>query len=159
MFTQVETDYLKSLINFYKKQGYDYYLAHTVTENYNNYDMCIYFSKEEIKASTDNTFSIKNAIVINIDSSGRNDNNNYSTSARDIISNSNYSGSLLVHPAEFIYTNAILDYEAVSFCINPDILESGVNSYNNNLFSLSILFLLTLILLYHFIHDLIRIHR
>lgn len=159
MFTQVESDYLKSLINFYKKQGYDYYLAHTVTENYNNYDMCIYFSKEEIEASTDNTFNIKNAIVINIDSSSRNDNNNTSVHSRDIIVNSNYSGSLLVHSAEFIYTNAILGYTETSFCINPDILESGVSSYKLDLSSYIIIFLLVLILLYHYLHDLIKIHR
>lgn len=159
MLTQVESEYIKGLVNVYKSKGYEYYLSHTVTERNNDYDVRLYVSKEEILSTTDNTFNIKNAIVIDIDSSSRNDSNNSSVHSRDIIVNSNYSGALLVNSAEFIYTNASLGYEETSFCINPDILESGVNSYNNNLFSLSILFLLTLILLYHYLHDLIRIHR
>lgn len=159
MFSQVEIDYIKSLVNVYRDKGYMYYLAHTVTERNNEYDICIYFSKEEIDASTDEIFNINNALVIYIDSSSRNDNNNSSIHTRDLISNSNFSGTVRVNTAEFIYTNAVCNYTETMFCINPDILQSGVTSYNSNLQNNVIIVLLTVILLYHFIYDIFRIHR
>lgn len=159
MFTQVEIDYLKSLINTYREQGYKYYLAHTVTERNNEYDIRLYVSKEEITATTDDIFSIKNAVVINIDSSSRNDSNNSSIHSRDVISNSNYNGVLTVHTAEFIYTNAVLDYSITTFCVNPDIMNSGVSSYNCHLISYAMLILVSVILLYMFIRDLLRFGR
>ena len=159
MFSQVEIDYIKSLVNVYRDKGYMYYLAHTVTERNNEYDICIYFSKEEIGASTDDIFNVKNALVINIDSSSRNDTNNSSIHSRDVLVNSNYSNTVRVNTAEFIYTNAVLSYTENMFCINPDILKSGVTSYDFSLQNNVIIVLLTVILLYHFIHDILRIHR
>lgn len=159
MFTQVESDYIKSLINVYREQGYKYYLAHTVTERNNEYDIRLYISKEEIKATTDDIFDIQNAIVINIDSSSRNDNNSSSIHARDTIYNSNYSSVVTINKAEFIYTNAIVDYSSTMFCINPDIMNSGVTSYTGNVISYTLLIILFVIFLYTFVRDLLRFGR
>ncbi len=158
MFSQVEIDYIKSLVNVYKCRGYMYYLAHTVTERNNEYDICIYLSKEEIVASTDEIFKVNNGLVVYVDSSSRNDNNSSSIHSRDVLSNSNFSGTVRINTAEFIYTNSVCNYTETMFCINPDILQSGVTSYDSNLQSHVIIVLLTVILLYHFIHDILRIH-
>lgn len=155
MFTAQESEYLKSLISVYQARGYKYYLAHTVTENYNDYDFYVYFSKEEITASTDENFVLHNAIFLKIDSSTRssyNDNNG----TRDILANNNFSGTVTVHTAEFVYTNAVLGYEQTLFPINPDLTKSGVTSYSNDSFSIILLVILTTILLFNFIRNIFR---
>lgn len=74
MLTTNELDYVKALISTYYTKGYKYYLCTTVTELYNSdndYDLCIYFSKEPIEAVTDNYFDVKNGLQIYIDSSSK----------------------------------------------------------------------------------------
>lgn len=157
MFTDVELNYIKSIVNTYKKHGYKYYLCHTVTERYNDYDATIYLSKEPIKASTENTFVLNNALVINIDSSSRNDTNDTSISYRTLLHNSNYSGSISVNIAEFIYTNAECIYELTSFVKQPDIMNSGVTNPDNMIINYSSVFLVLSIFLYLFIKSVLRI--
>ena len=52
MLSDVELDYVLSLINTYFKLGYKYYLVNTITDNDVIYDIDVYISKEEIKAVT-----------------------------------------------------------------------------------------------------------
>lgn len=159
MFTSVEVDYLKGLLNTYASRGYKYYVAHTVTETDNNYDMLVYLSKNEITSSRPNTFNIPdNSIVISIDSSSRNDNSyNPSVHSRDILGF--YHGNLEVNIAEFIYTNSDVTYELTTNVINPDILMSASDSYNNKLIDYSLLFIVISIFIYMFIRSLLRLKR
>ena len=59
MLSSLESEYLKGLISVYKSKGYKYYIAHTVTETNNDYDVCIYLSKTEIKAIDQNILVLK----------------------------------------------------------------------------------------------------
>lgn len=160
LFTQVEENYLKSLINTYKKQGYDYYLCHTVTETDNNYDIYLYVSKEEIKAVSTTRFDLTNAISIKIDSSSRNDNSyNPSTHSRDYIENNNLTTSLEINQAEFIYTNAICSYETTSGCLNPDLLLQGTDSISSLYLSIVCVVVLVITFLYTFFANILRIRK
>lgn len=160
MFTQVEENYIKSLINTYKKQGYNYYICHTVTENDNNYDVYIYFSKEEIKAISYNTFDLTNAIYIQLDSSNRNDNNyNSSTHSRTRLINSNVNSIVEINQAEFIYTNAINSYKTESIVLNPDLLLQGSSSYSNIVFMGACIIILFITFLYTFISNIFRLRK
>lgn len=159
MFTSVELDYLKGLINTYAKQGYKYYVAHTITEINNDYDFCVYFSKEEITASNSNNFVIpSNSYVVYVDSSSRNDNSyNPSTGSRDTVSL--YEGDLRVNVAEFIYTNASLGYNVIDYPINPDLNYAGTTSLDTHLVNYSLLFICSSIFIYMFIKSILRIRR
>ena len=44
MFSAQETQWLQSIIEAMHNQGYKYYLARTVTENNNEYDVLVVFS-------------------------------------------------------------------------------------------------------------------
>lgn len=159
MFTAVESDYLKGLLNVYREQGYKYYVAHTVTESDNVYDMYVYLSKDEIISTSPSDFELSdNSIVIRIDSSSRNDNSyNSSTHSRDTLFH--YHGDLSVNLAEFIYTNSNVSYSLIDKSLNPDILISGVNNYDNKLFSYGLMFIVISIFLYIFIKSVLRIRR
>ena len=160
MFTQVEENYIKGLISSYKKLGYNYYICHTITENNNDNDIAIYFSKDEIKAITSTTFDISNGIHITIDSSSRNDSGYYlSTGYRSTISDNNYNNILSVNKAEFIYTNATLDYSETSLVLNPDIELNNSSSYIINKINYLLLFVLLITFLYTFIINLLRIRK
>ncbi len=118
MFSQVEIEYLKGLVNVYRSKGYNYYLAHTITDNssINDYDMCVYFSKEKIESVTDNYFEVRNGIQLYVDSSSK---GSYNTNASDKVSS--FSKHIEIDPAEFIFTNAISEFSYTSTCLNPDI--------------------------------------
>lgn len=160
MFTQVEENYIKSLINTYKKQGYDYYICHTVTENDNNYDIYMYFSKEEIKAVSNTTFDLTNAIYIQLDSSNRNDSGyNASTHSRTRLINSKVNSIIEINQAEFIYTNAINSYKTETTVLNPDLMLQGSNSYGSVLFMGICIIVLFITFLYTFISNIFRLRR
>lgn len=159
MFSQVEENYIKGLIGSYFKQGYKYYVCHTVNETDNVYDIYIYFSKEEIKALNSNSYKLDKSICLKIDSSTRNDNSyNPSIHSRTILSNSNYTGDLDINEAEFIYTNATLDYEISVDTINPDINYNG-HSVSDSFYSIGILFILVILFVYTFVKDILRIRK
>lgn len=159
MFSQVEENYIKGLIGSYTRQGYKNYICHTVTENDNVYDIYIYFSKEEIKANNSLSYTIKNGILLRIDSSQRNDNGyNLSTHPRVVLANSNYNGTISINQAEFIYTDASIDYEITTSVVQPDI------NYNSNSVitiwsNMGILFLLVILFVYTFVKDILRIRK
>lgn len=152
MLSAIESDYIKGLISVYKAKGYNYYVCHTVTEQNNEYDFCIYFSKD-ITAISNDVFSVKNGIKIYVDSTSRSYNN---STPRVILSNSNYSGTFSVHTAEFIYTNAVLDYSEGAYTLNPDISKSGVTNYEFDSFSIVLLVIVVTILLFNFIRVILR---
>lgn len=159
MFSAVESEYLRGLLNVYKEQGYKYYLAHTITESDNDYDFCVYLSQDKITSSAPNKFNLSdNSIVIYVDSSSRNDNSyNPSTGSRDLLLVAR--GVIDVNVAEFIYTNSEVSYNLIDNAINPDILISGVNSYDNKLFSYGLMFVVISIFLYMFIKSILRIRK
>ena len=159
MFSAVESEYLRGLLNVYKEQGYKYYLAHTITESNNDYDFCVYLSQDKITSSSPNKFNLSdNSIVIYVDSSSRNDNSyNPSTGSRDLLLVAR--GAVDVNVAEFIYTNSEVSYNLIDNAINPDILSSGVNSYDNKLFSYGLMFVVISIFLYMFIKSILRIRK
>lgn len=147
MLSQVELEYVKALINTYRNKGYKYYMCHTISDNNNNdYDICIYFSKEKIEALNDNYFSVEKGIRIYIDSSSK---SNYNTNASDTVSS--FSNNVTVDLAEFIYTNAESEYSYSAICLNPDLLVD----YKQNHLSVITLILMCIIFCYIFIKDLI----
>ena len=156
MFSNTEVEYVESLVNVYKSKGYKYYLAHTVTERYNSVDVEIYFSKEEIKASTEDIFIVKNGLKITLDSGSRNYENTI-YSPRILLADSNFNGTVNVNVEEFIFTNASLNYELTQSVVNPDIMISQPVSPEFNLFSYSLLFLVVSIFIYMFVKSILRI--
>lgn len=159
MFTQTEENYIKALINTYKKKGYNYYLCHTITEDNNNYDIAVYVSKEEIKAVSGSVFDLTNAIYIQIDSSTRNNSYNSSLHSRDRIVNSNVTTILEVHEAEFVYTNATYTYNEANTCVNPDILLQGSDSISSLYLSITCIVVLLISFLYTFFINILRVRR
>ena len=159
MFSTVEESYIKGLISSYYQKGYKFYVVHTITENNDEYDACIYFSKSEIKAITPLTFDVTNGVCIKLDSSSRYSYNDSSNIYKSLLVDGNYNNILSVDKAEFIYTNAKTTYAETSLPINPDINYNTSNSYSN-IYSYSIIIcLITVLFLYIFIRDLLRFGR
>lgn len=156
MFSSNEYEYIQSLVGTYQKQGYNYYLCHTISDNsYSDYDICIYFSKDKIEAVTDNYFEVKNGIQIYIDSSQKSSYGN--SNINDNVVSSSYNNFVSVDKAEFVYTNADLieGYTIESMAINPDL---SVNSNYSEL-NYVIVILIGFWFLYSFIRDLFRNRR
>lgn len=152
MLSVQEEDYVRSIINTYKKQGYDYYLCYTNSDSNVSIDIYLYFSKEEIKALDNNIFSIKNGINVNIDTSYRyNDKPNVLTMFKDIENN-----TIVIDKTEYVYSNCSYNYNAATDVIYPDILLSQGDSFNSMYL---VNFLLISIFLYLFVKSILRIRR
>lgn len=148
MLTNVEESYIKHLISTYKQRGYDYYVCHTISDNNNtsnDYDVCIYFSKKEITCLADNYFEIQDGVRLYIDSNAK---SNYNYNAFHYIDN--FNGSVVVDVSEFVYTNAKVNHSLTAFPLNPDLLVDSTE----NVVSLISMFILIIVFLYMFIHDL-----
>lgn len=160
MFSNLEEDYILSLINTYKKEGYNYYLCHTVTDYNNVYDVTLYFSKKEILAYDNYTYSVEDGIVLFLDSSSRNDNSyNPSTNERIVLSNSNYNGIVYINVAEFVYTNCKLNYKTNTDVVMPDLTLNNADSISaKSCFNVLVIFVV-IMFLYIFIRDILRIGR
>lgn len=117
MLTSVESDYIKSLVSTYMNHGFKYYMVHSITDSNNDYDMCLYMSKNKIEALSDNYFQVEKGIRVYIDSSSK---SNYHIDTRDDVDS--FNGYVTVDIAEFIYTNAISDYSYNTLCLNPDFM-------------------------------------
>lgn len=160
MFSQVEENYIKSLINTYLKEGYKYYVCHTVTETDNTYDVYIYFSKEEIKAISQETFDITNGIYIQFDSSSRNDNSyNSSTHSRIRVVNESVTDIVSINQAEFIYTNAVYEYSTANTIVNPDLMLQSSDSYLSIIFMYVCIAILVITFLYTFFTNVLRVRK
>jgi hypothetical protein len=154
MLTIQEQQYFKSLIDTYKKEGYDYYVLATDrpgTLNY-QYEFVVYFSKTIIIANSRGEFEITNGIKINIDSTLRNVNTN-----NDLIYNQEqYSGTLIIPGAEFIYTNAVTTYLATTSMYSPDLfLGEGVN-YTHEIYIQGFIFTFICAIIIAFLFKLFR---
>ena len=149
MLSSTEMEYIQGLISAYYLQGYTHYLCHTITDNYNNeYDICLYVSKEKIEAVTDNQFEVKDGLRLYIDTSSKSNNNtNENTSV------SSFSRSVSVDVAEFVYTDAEVSHSLENIPLNPDITFKA----STNLDVLVLLIPIGIILLYMLIRDLFRI--
>lgn len=148
MFSAIEIEYIKGLINTYYGKGYKYYLCHTITENNNDYDFVIYFSKEEIGAINDNYFQVKNGLRLYVDTSAR---NTYNSTSGDSVSD--FNAYITVNQGEFIYTNATANYSLSTIPLNPDITID----YKQNNTDIILLIVITIFCLYSFIKDLFNI--
>lgn len=150
MLTAVESDYIKNLILTYRKMGYDKYLCHTITDSSNDYDICIYFSKNGIEAVTDTYYDVTNGIKVLIDSSSKSS-HNYDAYKVSV----GFNGFVNIDRAEFVYTNASLiegyAIELQGLC--PDLIE---NTQGNHL-TASIVIISVIILLYLVIRDLFKL--
>lgn len=117
MFSAQELEWLKALIETMRGKGYKYYVAQTVTENNNDSDVIVVFSKEPITSNGLYSFTVTNGVMYTLDSSG------YSAyqggDARTKVST--YSGRLNIADTEFVYTNA----ESTGTSIQPDIRYTG----------------------------------
>lgn len=159
MLTQIEIDYILSLINTYQKLGYKYYLCNTITDNDILYDMDIYFSRKEIKAVTSTTFDLIDALQIKIDSSNRNNSGyNQSLHSRDNLVNKSLTGIVTIDEAEFIYTNATISTEG-STLVNPDLLLNSADSNNHSLLLGANVLLTGMIFLYIFFAHILRLKK
>jgi hypothetical protein len=137
MFTQQELEFIKALVESMRGQGYDYYIARTVTEDNNSYDVEIVFSTVEIRATGLYGFADCDGVIYRLDSSsGRSDLNTKLTV-------SNFSGSYTVPSREFVYTNATFQ----GGTIQPDIRQLGgkLSESNQAGFYLLALFLLVVV--------------
>lgn len=160
MFSDVEENYIISLINTYRKEGFPYYIVHSITDRDNDYDICLYVSKEEIKEVSSDIFKVSHGIEIQIDSSSRNsDGYNPSTHSRDRMVNSDFSGIVQVDIAEFIYTNASREEESFTRCINPDVLLQNTDSTSSLYLSMACTFTLIITFLFTFFSSILRLRR
>lgn len=153
MFSAIESEYIKSIISSYMNNGYKYYIAHTITETNNPYDIALIFTNDKVEAICDYIYFVKNAVIIYIDSSNRND-NNYSLSVhnREYIYRGSFTGSYEIHEAEFVYSNIPVSYDITGTVLNGDIMTSGL--INKQSFDLSFItvFLLCIILGFIFVN-------
>lgn len=145
MLSQVELEYVRGVLNAYYAKGYKYYLVHAVTEYDNENDVCIYLSKEEIRALNDNYFSVDHGLKLLINTSTRS-NNNYGQ--RDTVDS--YNGNVTIDVAEFIYTNAKNEYSLTSIPVNPNITEDYTDFKQTSILCFAVIALF----LYIFIRDL-----
>lgn len=154
MLSDTDKDFLLGLISAYKKDGYKYYLCSTISDRNSEYDFVIYFSKEEIQSLSNLQFKLKNAIVLQIDSSTYyyTDNNN----PRINLLNSNLTDTININQYEFIYTNSTIELSS-SHIINPDITLSNNTSYDIKNLSITSCMLLAVIFIYIFIHSILRL--
>lgn len=118
MFTAVEMEWLQALIETMYQSGYKYYLARTVTERNNNYDVVVLFSRSPITGNGLYSYTATDAVVYSYDSSG------YSYGSEDSgarVAVSSHNGNYTVPQYEHVYTNA----EFSGATLQPDIRQTG----------------------------------
>lgn len=145
MFTAVEMDYVSSLVEQMRGQGYLYYIARTVTESGNNYDCELIFSKEEITANGLYSYRVTNGVRYRVDSSG------YTIGSGGLggnngprVSVATYSGTYTFQDTEFCYTNATFS----GYSVQPDLRLKGGKVNENGTAMVYIVALLGLVLFF-----------
>ena len=116
MFSAVEIQYLQALVETMRGQGYKYYIARTVTESGNDFDLEVVFSAKEITAAGMYQYQVRDGVRYRVDSSGSSTNNR---SARVDVGTAN--GNYSVPVWEHVYTNAVFD----GSILQPDVRELG----------------------------------
>ena len=155
MFSVSENDYILSLVNRYSLEGYNYYLVHSNTrlDDITNV-ITFYFSKNEIKALSEDIFAIpEDSLKIEITSSF------YETNGIDVDTVVEFSGTAIVSDLDYCYTNAVVDYSLITGVLNPDIrINQGTDVFNYNYSGLT-LFMVVIIFCYMFIKSILRIKK
>ena len=155
MFSASENDYILSLINRYSLEGYNYYLVHSNTDvNDITSVITFYFSKNEIKALSEDIFTIPDdSLKIEIIS------NFYETEGVDIDTISEFSGTAIVSDLDYCYTNALVDYALITGVLNPDIrVSQGTDVFNFNYSGLTLI-MVVIIFCYMFLKSILRIKK
>ncbi len=124
MFSAVENTYLQSLIETMRGQGYENYVARTITVSDNVYDVEIVFSEKPITANGLYSYTVDTGILYRVDSSAY---SQYQGGHARVVT-ADYSGSFVVPQYEFCYTNADFGTTAV---VQPDITQLTVGGSNN----------------------------
>ena len=117
MFTAQETQWIQALIETMQQKEYRYYLARTVTESNNEYDVIVIFSKSPIDGLGVYRYKIVDGVVYSFDSSGYSSYN--STDARVAVST--FDGTYTINQYEHVYTNA----EFSGTTLQPDVRMLG----------------------------------
>lgn len=115
MLSAVEMDYVSGLVEQMRGQGYGYYIARTVTESGNVYDVECIFSKEEITANSTTSFTVPaDAVRYRIDSSGYTiGGSSYSQNDGPRVERTTFSGTYSFADTEFAYSNATFSGNSV----------------------------------------------
>lgn len=137
MFTQTELDWVKALVETMRGKGYKYYVAQTVTENNNDIDVIVVFSKKSIGGDGLYRYTISEGVRYSLDSNGF---SSYSGGGVRTTVDS-FSGVLDISNTEFVYTNA----EFSGSTIQPDLRTTGGGVTGESI--QTGVFLLTLVLL------------
>lgn len=139
MFTATEIEYIRSLIESMRGQGYDYYIARTITERDNTSDLEIVFSDSKITADSLYSYRGISGYRYTVDSGSS------STDGVRRVQVNSISGSYSVPQTEHCYTNAVFS----GGTIQPDIRQQGGVTIDQNaaLLGVSVLFLLVFVAL------------
>lgn len=113
------------------------------------------FIENRNKGNRPEYFSVKNGLKIYIDSSSRSYNTSYNT-PRILIADNNFNSSFNINVAEFVYTNAVLSYSEETTALNPDILKTGVTSYDSDCFGIIVVVLICSFMLFNFLRVILR---
>ena len=154
MLSVQELEYVTSLINTYKFQGYKYYLCSTNSDTSNLTDIYLYLSKKEIKAINNSIFTIDNGIVVKIDDSYRyNEKNKVLTIENSVVGN-----VFTIDEYEYVYTNCKYDTTETTI-VYPDMLLSNSSNFDTITFYGITSFMIISIFLYLFTKSILRIRR
>ena len=134
MFSTAQDAYVRNVVEVMRIKGYEHYVARTVTETGNNYDLDIVFSKTSITGSSMTSYIISSGIRYQVDTSA------YSASAGSHarVVTGTYNGTYTVPVYEFVYSNASF---SSSTAVQPDVrFLSGVQSENTLNISMLVMF-------------------
>lgn len=105
MLTATEKEYCQELLAVARREGYQYYLVHTITESGENSDFCVYLSDNPIVCNTPYSFYVPAGRRITVDSS-----QSYNSYSGDRIAGESYSGgTVTLNGWEFAYSNGTLE--------------------------------------------------
>lgn len=130
MLSAVEMDYVSGLVEQMRGQGYEYYIARTVTENNVRWDAEVVFSKEEITATSTTRFTVPaESVRYRIDSSGFTIGGSSWGDSNDgpRVEMTSISGTYSFEDTEFAYSNATF----IGSSVLPD-LRRREGSTNEN---------------------------
>lgn len=134
MFSTAQQQYIDDVVLQMYLQGYKYYVVHTNT-NINDYsnnewrDLTLYFSKEEIKATSQYKYQLSN-LSLKYSVRTSNASRNYSEE-RVIITNQNAT-TITINNYEFISTNAT-NSQTMNVLAELEYQSSNSIDYNMNL--------------------------
>lgn len=121
MFTAVELEYITSLIESMRGQGYDYYIARTVTERDVSSDLEVVFSDSEIFADSLYSYRGISGYRYTVDSGS-------GTDGVKRVNVTSITGTYTVPQTEHCYTNATF----FGGTIQPDIRRQGGITIDQN---------------------------